>query len=140
VKVILVTGGRAYRDQGLVNAALSEESPDLVIHGGAKSRIPATGLFCGADYYAGMWARCNNRCELCAPADWSLGGKAGPIRNSAMIDMLSAFRAHGYDCTVMAFFGGTGTADTVRKAKAAGFPLIYPADRFVPSAVTDDDL
>jgi len=47
-------------------------------------------------------------------ADWNTHGKAaGPIRNQRMLD-------EGKPDLVVAFPGGRGTADMVRRAKAAG--------------------
>ena len=52
------------------------------------------------------------------PADWKANAKAaGPIRNA---EMLADFKPD----TVIAFPGGRGTADMVRKAKAAGVRVI----------------
>lgn len=54
------------------------------------------------------------------PADWRKYGKsAGPLRNQQMID-------EGKPDLVVAFPGGTGTADMVRRAKAAGIRVIEP--------------
>lgn len=50
-------------------------------------------------------------------ADWSKDGrKAGPVRNSVMLSV-------GKPDLVIAFPGGRGTADMVRKAKAKGVPV-----------------
>jgi hypothetical protein len=46
-------------------------------------------------------------------ADWSIGRKAGPIRNQRMLD------EHKPDL-VVAFPGGRGTADMVRRARKSG--------------------
>jgi hypothetical protein len=46
-------------------------------------------------------------------ADWSIGRKAGPIRNQRMLD------EHAPDL-VVAFPGGRGTADMVRRARKSG--------------------
>jgi len=51
-------------------------------------------------------------------ANWRTHGKAaGPIRNQQMLD-------EGRPHLVVAFPGGTGTADMVRRAKAAGVPVM----------------
>jgi hypothetical protein len=51
-------------------------------------------------------------------ADWiSLGRKAGPIRNQRMLE-------EGKPDLVMAFPGGRGTADMVRRGKEAGVEVI----------------
>lgn len=52
------------------------------------------------------------------PADWKkYGRKAGPIRNQQMLD-------EGKPDLVIAFPGGKGTADMVRRAKKAGVEVI----------------
>lgn len=51
-------------------------------------------------------------------ANWTRDGKAaGPIRNQRMID-------EGKPDLVVAFPGGRGTADMVRRAKAAGVKVM----------------
>lgn len=51
-------------------------------------------------------------------ADWKRYGKrAGPIRNQQMLD-------EGKPDLVIAFPGGTGTADMIRRSKAAGLQVI----------------
>ena len=53
-----------------------------------------------------------------AEADWAKHGrKAGPIRNQRMID-------EGRPDLVVAFPGGTGTADMVERARVAGIRVI----------------
>lgn len=52
------------------------------------------------------------------PADWvRLGRAAGPVRNQLMIEQ-------GKPDLVVAFPGNFGTADCVRRAKAAGVPVM----------------
>ena len=46
MKVVIVTGSREWTNMGLIFSVLSEEAPDLVVHGGAR----------GADRIAHMWA------------------------------------------------------------------------------------
>lgn len=82
--------------------------PDTVIISGAAS---------GADTAAVDWAVVNWVSFLEFPADWKkLGYAAGPIRNQQMID-------EGRPDLVLAFPGGTGTADMVRRARAAGIEV-----------------
>lgn len=51
------------------------------------------------------------------PADWEKHGRAaGPIRNEKMLIV-------GTPDMVLAFPGGRGTADMIRKAEAAGLPV-----------------
>jgi len=114
---VIVTGGRSYNDMRAVDAALD---PLLAQHGKGGIVI-VTGGASGADFLAYMWA-CEHgvRCEK-HPADWRRWGKsAGPRRNQAMLDA-------GAD-VVMAFPGGAGTADMVRRAKSAGVPVVEVAE------------
>lgn len=79
-----------------------------IIHGGAQ----------GADRLALSWANRNLITEEPYNADWRKHGKAaGPIRNQRMLD-------EGKPDLVVAFPGGRGTADMVRRAKAAGIEVI----------------
>jgi hypothetical protein len=73
---------------------------DLIIHGDAR----------GADRVAGKWAE-RNRCPVQVyPANWLDEGRAaGPLRNSRML-------AESRPDLVVAFPGGTGTADMLGKA------------------------
>lgn len=107
---VLVCGGRNYRDVKSVFASLDGLSPGphLIIHGGAT----------GADACAAEWAS-KRGCESeVYHAPWRTHGRAaGPIRNQRMLD-------HGRPELVVAFPGGSGTADMVRRAKAAGVTVI----------------
>lgn len=105
---VLVCGGRDYAEYGNVWAALSaihERTPIAVlIDGGAT----------GADHWARKWAKCQHGVEIKTyPADWQKHGRAaGPIRNQQMIDQAKPD-------LVVAFPGGRGTADMIRRAEAA---------------------
>jgi len=75
-----------------------------VIAGGAR----------GADTIAAEWAVARDIPANVFMADWEgLGRKAGPIRNQRMLD-------EGKPDLVVAFPGGRGTADMVRRAREAG--------------------
>jgi hypothetical protein len=109
---VLVCGGRDFDDRDLLMGTLSAlaktESIDAVIEGNAK----------GADRLAGYWARDRGITNLKFRPDWQNHGKyAGPIRNQRMLD-------EGKPDLVIAFPGGNGTADMVRRAKAAGVRVI----------------
>ncbi len=105
---VLVCGGRDFRNAGLVAATLESLGPiSRIIHGGAP----------GADMLAGEWAIANGIPFEAFPADWDrYGAAAGPRRNAEML-------ANGKPDMVVAFPGGPGTADMVRKAKAKGVPV-----------------
>jgi ABC-type sugar transport system substrate-binding protein len=70
----------------------------------------------GADQLARNWAKKFGVTQETYPADWSKGRIAGPIRNQEMID-------RGKPDLVIAFPGGKGTADMVRRAREAGIPV-----------------
>jgi predicted Rossmann-fold nucleotide-binding protein len=110
---ILVCGGRHYADAVLVALALDTVQKkygiDIIIHGAAG----------GADALASAWARGHDIPEDRHPADWLRHNRmAGPIRNQAMLETKPD--------AVVAFPGGTGTADMIRRAKAAGVPVWEP--------------
>lgn len=73
----------------------------------------------GADRLARRWAYTVGGITVeTFPADWGAHGKAaGPIRNQRMID-------EGKPDVVLAFPGGRGTADMIRRAEAAGIRVI----------------
>lgn len=104
---VLVSGGRGYCDVGALYAALDDvhrATPiTLLVHGGAS----------GADALAAEWARAHRVTTHVFTADWKRHhASAGPIRNQAMVDA-------GADLC-LAFAGGRGTADCVRRARKAG--------------------
>ncbi|WP_089177297.1 DUF2493 domain-containing protein [Bosea sp. AS-1] len=109
---LLVTGGRDFTNRELAFSALNkldaENCIDVVIHGAAK----------GADTLAARWCAAMNVPVWPFPAEWRRHqNAAGPIRNQRMID--EAAPSH-----VLAFSGGNGTADMVRRARAANIPVI----------------
>lgn len=112
---VLVCGGRDYVQEWNIFQALEElwEANDyrlVVIEGGAR----------GADTAAALWAETwNDRgvLHLQFRANWREHGKsAGPRRNQMMLD-------EGKPNLVLAFPGGAGTADMVRRAQAAGIEV-----------------
>lgn len=109
---VLVCGGRDYRDGERVSAVLHKlhaaQGIDLIIEGGAK----------GADYLAHVWACMEGVPTERFEADWeNQGSFAGPARNKRMLD-------EGQPDLVIAFPGGRGTADMVRKARKAGVDVV----------------
>lgn len=105
---LLVCGGRNYRDSNTVYSVLDALRPDYVIQGGAT----------GADRLALEWALSNQIAYQTFEANWSLGRKAGPLRNARML-------REGRPELVLAFPGGAGTKDMVSKAAEAGVPVIF---------------
>lgn len=94
----------------------------LIVEGGQRSYETERGkktCVGGADYWANRWAL--SRCveTVTVAARWAeLGDRAGPIRNQAMLDEFKPIEL------VVAFPGGAGTADMVRKAHAAGIEVV----------------
>lgn len=111
---VLVCGGRDYSDSATLNRVLDElhtkEPIEAIIHGNAR----------GADLLSSAWAVSRDVRCWGVPAQWAKHGKAaGPKRNQAML---------GYGPKlVVAFPGGRGTADMVKRAKAAGVQVLEVA-------------
>ncbi|MBP0440637.1 DUF2493 domain-containing protein [Tianweitania sediminis] len=105
---VLVCGGRDYDNRDYVHQILDAlDSVEVIIEGGAT----------GADLAAASWATFSRKHIETFPADWKTHGKAaGPIRNQRMID-------EGKPDLVIAFPGGRGTADMIRRAEAASIPV-----------------
>lgn len=123
---VLVCGGRNYNDKRMVYNTLDKLCEDRgwqspkdeygnwlpaylsIIHGGAT----------GADALADDWAVINWVPVMEYRAKWRAFGKAaGAMRNQQMID-------EGKPTLVIAFPGGHGTADMVRRARKAGIETI----------------
>jgi hypothetical protein len=111
---LLICGGRTYKDSFAFRDAMDElrsrgKGPTHIICGDAP----------GADELARRYAE-----SECLPfdvfyADWQQHGKAaGPMRNQRMLEA----KPDG----VVAFPGGRGTADMVRRAEAAGVKVWKP--------------
>lgn len=118
---LLVCGGRTFSDKALLFATLDRVTPRTepdeygntlpagvtIIHGAAQ----------GADRLADDWAVVNWCSVEQYPADWDRYKKsAGFIRNQEMLEK-------GRPDLVIAFPGGRGTADMVRRARKAGVPV-----------------
>ena len=108
---VLVTGGRDFSDRELLFDTLDRlhaaYSFAVLIHGDAN----------GADRLAGEWGAARGVTVEAHPADWKTHGRAaGPIRNQKMLEEKPGL--------VVAFPGGRGTADMVRKAKQAGLEVV----------------
>jgi YspA, cpYpsA-related SLOG family len=110
---VLVCGGRNFRSPAQVFRALDrlhQEKPITeLMQGGAT----------GADQFAMEWAATKPEIKrYVCPADWETHGRAaGPIRNEKMLTWKPDL--------VVAFPGGDGTADMVRRAEAAGVPVQF---------------
>lgn len=118
---ILVCGGRDYTEYEklkrklypYVDEAQASKKEVVFIQGEAKGADFLCKLFVLDElaYHTGVKIKSY-------PADWKKYGKAaGGIRNQQMLD-------EGKPDLVVAFPGGTGTADMVRRAKKAGVEVI----------------
>jgi hypothetical protein len=126
---VLVCGGRTYEDEGFVNYTLDTihfiAGIDVIIHGDAGKfyDMPDSyigdevGFWVGADKLAGQWARRHNITENFYKANWvAHGRKAGPIRNQYMLEKEKPD-------LVVAFPGGRGTKDMVKRAREGGYKV-----------------
>lgn len=102
---LLVCGGRHYAGEAgfdrEMNAMFARVGYPIVI---------ITGCAGGADRLARQWANSHGVPLKVFKADWTAHGRAaGPKRNQRMLD-------EGQPDFVLAFPGGRGTADMVRRA------------------------
>jgi hypothetical protein len=110
---VLVCGGRDFTNIAVIwrfMDRLNAETPITeIITGGQR----------GADTIANEWAKTKPIKRYISKADWTTYGRAaGPKRNARMLEWNPD--------VVIAFPGGTGTADMVAKAKNAGIRIIIP--------------
>lgn len=108
----IVCGGRDYDDANALYAKMDAlhaiHGFTLIIHGAAP----------GADSLGASWAHESGIPAKAYPAQWAEFGKAaGPMRNQQMLSENPGL--------VIAFQGGRGTADMVRRSQAAGIRVIY---------------
>lgn len=106
----IIAGGRDYR----------MTFGDLLHLDAYRRSLPITevvsGAASGADACGENWARSRGVAIRWFMADWSTHGKAaGPIRNQQMADYADA---------LIAFPGGRGTADMIRRAEKRGLKVI----------------
>lgn len=113
--IVLVTGGRDYKDAKTVSEVLTR------VHKEHHIRLLVHGCATGADTLAALWASARGIQPVGCPALWDFYDKlAGSIRNGAMILLKPQL--------VVAFPGGTGTANMVGQAKQAGIRVIDAVD------------
>ena len=110
---IIITGSRHWIDRDeidyLLYWACQEDEELVIVHGGCPT---------GADAIADEIARGMDIPVEVHPADWSLGRRAGPLRNQRMVD-LGADACHAFPLA-----DSRGTWDCVRRAEAAGIPVV----------------
>jgi hypothetical protein len=114
--ICLVTGGRDYADMGAVFDCLthldSKFSHLLVVHGDAR----------GADNLAYEVCKEAGIDQVRVPASWNkYKRRAGPVRNRFMTELFDIDM-------VLAFPGGTGTADMMEVAESKGIPVVESQD------------
>jgi predicted Rossmann-fold nucleotide-binding protein len=119
---VLVTGGRDFTDEAAVFAALDrahrKQPITCIIHGACHTQV-------NADKLAGKWAKARGILEEPYPVDHALDGPwpgAGPRRNGRMLRL-------SHPDGVVAFPGGNGTADMVRRATEASVPAWHPLSK-----------
>ena len=109
--VVCVCGGRRYQDVNRVHSVLDHKSTEaewaMIVEGGAT----------GADEHARSWAMARYVPCLTVPAMWNRGKMAGPIRNAWIVQVVQPD-------LVIAFPGGRGTADMVRRAQDAEIQVV----------------
>jgi YspA, cpYpsA-related SLOG family len=109
---VLVCGGREFMDRAWLFRELD------ALHSSRGVTIIISGCAHGADTLGIEWAEERGIEVARFSADWNTHGRAaGPIRNQQMLD-------EGKPHLLMAFPGGRGSADMVRRARAAGIELM----------------
>lgn len=114
---VLICGGRNYDDAKhdfamrlLMMNLIKTHGEIVIIHGCAS----------GADTWAEIHAKDMKQKFIGYRAEWNkYGPKAGPLRNQRML-------VEGEPNLVIAFPGGRGTSDMVRRAHKAGVKVIEP--------------
>lgn len=111
---MIVCGGRDFNNESFVFEIMdrlhAKKTITCLIEGGAR----------GADALARKWAHSRNINTEQFQADWMTHGKkAGCLRNQKMIDM-------GNPNGVVAFQGGRGTADMIRRSNKKGLIVWEP--------------
>jgi hypothetical protein len=120
---VLVCGGRRYSDIPFLNLVLdkfhSENPITELVEGEAGVKNDKGEAILGADILAARWASDKPITVYRHPANWKKHErKAGGIRNSLMLKL------HPDIETVIAFPGGSGTEDMVRKSLSKGIKVI----------------
>lgn len=122
---ILICGGRDYADYHRLSDVLNSLCynrkwimKNEIDGNWLPNVIVISGKAKGADTLAIDWAVVNWCDFIEFPAQWKAYGKqAGPIRNQQMLD-------EGKPDIVIAFPGGNGTRDMVRRTRKAGVEVI----------------
>lgn len=113
---VIVCGGRHYGNKKLVYKVLDAVNPNFVVTG----RCPS-----GADRIAEEWADEKGILFQGIEANWrKYGIAAGPLRNSQIVEK-------GADLCI-AFHGGKGTDNMMRKAQEAEIPVLFVFEGWKP--------
>lgn len=105
---VLICGGREFGNTELFYSTLDTYDITHIISGGAR----------GADRLAEYYAKGKELPITIYPAQWRKYGKsAGPIRNEQML-------IEGRPDLIIAFPGGKGTADMIRRAIDSGLNVV----------------
>lgn len=114
---ILVCGSRDWTDLTTIGLALVDAVPDSCV---ASDVTVIEGDCRGADKLSERAARALGMKVKPYPADWTKHGKAaGHIRNQQMLD-----ENPDIDLVLAFPLGGPGTADMIRRARAAGVKVL----------------
>lgn len=119
---VLVCGGRYYNNKEKMFSVLNRVLQICNTNG--KTLIIIHGAAPGADRLCGLWADTHLPIDnvRAFPADWDRYRKAaGPIRNQQML-------VEGKPHVIIAFKGGTGTANMTSIGKKANVPVLTIVD------------
>lgn len=129
--IVVVTGGRYFDNETMVENALNIVYPSMVIHGGCRAKLEKNGeiVLTGADYLADKWAKRTATPHMVFPARWDTEGRAaGPIRNREMLmfakSMMEMPSLTDKKLKVIAFPGGRGTLNCIKTAKELGIEVM----------------
>jgi hypothetical protein len=102
---------------GSRHTRLSVRELDAIV---ADAGFDVTEVVCGCadgvDKSGERWAKARGKLVRHFPADWSLGKRAGPLRNSQMVEHAEALIA-------IPAIDSRGTWDVVKKAEARGLKV-----------------
>ena len=111
---VLICGGRQFSDAEFLWKTMDD------LHAKTLMTEVIVGGAIGADTLGEHWAKDRSIPYQIFMADWATHGRAaGPIRNQAMLD-------EGKPDLVVAFPGGRGTADMMRRATNADVEVWQP--------------
>lgn len=115
-KRVVIAGSRKFNDYSLfskaVDTCLSRVRNEYAI-------VILSGHCSGTDLMAERYAEENGFRVEVFPADWSLGRKAGPLRNKQMVDIA--------DFAIAFPSGGPGTRSLIDLAQKKGIPIrVFP--------------